>query len=1375
MPNRALAHLPVLILHACLAGHFICGAAAFTPLAAQTAADAPGEGRPIIRNYDHRDFGAEVQNWDVLQDENGVMYFANNGGVLEFDGRSWRLIELPARVAAHYLAVGSRGAGRVYVGAPGDVGYLDADDAGQLQFRSLLPADARQDRSFTAISRPVVTRSGLYFHLKNSVCRWTAGELRCRETSAPLSGIFAVRDKAYVHQQGAGLMQIVDSSLRPVAGGERFADQEITVLLPYTVAGVERLLVGTRQFGLYLHDGFSFQPLGPGIRDRAGQDQLLAGTLLRDSSLALATRLRGVLIVDAQGHVRQQIDRSAGLLADHAHGVWPDRQGGLWVALQHGISRVELNSPFTLFDEGSGLEREWRDVVRHQGILYVRGYKGLFASTGLDVTRSPATNIGPAPPAFRRIAALEPPVWSLLDVGHSLLASSRDGVYAIRDGRVRRIATYASMPMALYRSRRNPRRVYVGLAEGLASLRHEDGGWYDEGRIDGIDETVTSIGETPGGVLWLVSQWQRAIRLHHAGPREQAGVPDTRPGPAHVHRFGPEALTGRIAVREIAGRPVFLTESGILEFDETSRAFVPVPGLAVLAQNGRRSFSSIAEDPHGNVWVSSRKPGGVDFLWKQPDGSYVVDNAGLRQMPVWSIYPDPQGGLVWFSTPDYLLRYDPAVPGGAAGGFRTLIRKITINRERVVHGGAMPRSGAPRSGQESPRLPSSTSALDFEFAATGYDDAERNEFQSYLEGFDRTWSAWGNDASRTYTNLPQGRYRFRARARDVRGDIGEEAVFAFSVLPPWYLSTGAYAAYLLCLCGGILGARRIGHRRSRLKLEREREHMELEKLREIDRLKSRFFADVSHEFRTPISLILGPVGQMLEETTAPDARQKLELVRRHAEYLMRLISQMLDLSKLESRKLPLRVGPGDLARELGTIVAPFANLAENQGISLRLEASVGSGGAAAPAYFDRDVLEKTINNLLANACKVTPPGGTITVTLDRCRQPSAGGPDDEVAEIVVSDTGSGISAEHLPHVFDRFYQAGSIRIRDGFGIGLALVKELVELHRGVVTVASEAGRGTAFMVQLPVGRGHFRAEEIVGAPAVTHVANHDRPGRTAPGVPAVATAGSGEHRLDTTVLVVEDHKELRGFLREQLEPHYRVVEAGDGSAGLERARSFLPGLVLSDVMMDGMDGYELCRALKTNLRTAHIPVVLLTARAGREDHILGLETGADCFMVKPFDPGELLAQIRNLVEQRRLLRHRFSGSVILKPSEMAVVPADEVFLGRILAAVEAHLEDPDFDVEQLGQAVGLSRSQLHRKVRSLTQQPPTILIRSIRLQRSAALLAGRAGGVAEIAYSVGFSSQSYFAKCFREQFGCSPKEYRESVHASSDGRLPAHG
>jgi signal transduction histidine kinase/DNA-binding response OmpR family regulator len=1347
-----------------------------------------GPGRPIVRNYDHRDFGAEAQNWGVLQGDSGLVYFANHAGVLEFDGRTWRLIELPARLSVRSLTREGGGTGPIYVGAQGDIGYLGHDLAGQLQFTSLLPVDARRDRAFTAISRPVVTSSGVYFHLRRSVCRLVEDQLRCRETDSALSGIFSVGEHAYVQQQGVGLVQIVESSLRPVPGGDRFIGEDITVLLPYRTGGEDRLLVGTRGLGLFLQRGSAFEPFGPGITDpRLEEDQLVSGAVLPDGSLALGTRARGVLIVNRRGAVRQQIDRSTGLQDNHVHGIWPDRQGGLWLALQHGVSRVELGSPFTIFDEASGLEREWREVVRHQGVLYVRGYKGLFAGTGDTRARGVA---GTAPatrsPRFSRITEIDPPVWSLVDVGHSLLATSRDGIYEIQAGRPRRIATYTSLPMALHRAPSDPDRVYVGLADGLASLRLDGRSWIDEGRVEGIDETVTSVAEGGNGDLWLVAQGQRAIlvRFEEDGADAAAGRQRSRPRPTEVRRFGPEAMTGRVSVRRIAGRSVFLTEDGILEFDEASRGFVPVAGLASLAGAGRRSFSWIAEDPHGNIWAASRTPGGVDFLWKQPDGRYVLDNAGLRQIPVWSIYPDPQGSLVWFCTPDYLLRYDSSIRT-TPPQFKTWVRQVLANGDRVVFGGGTlpdPPQGRDRERVE-PALHATANSLRFEFAAGSYDDAERNEFQSYLEGFDRGWSAWGHDATRAYTNLPQGRYRFRARGRDVRGETGEEAIFAFSILPPWYLSAWAYALYLGLACGSLVVAVSRNRRKTRERLERQREHLELEKLREMDRLKSRFFADVSHEFRTPLSLILGPVGQLIDETTESSGRQKLEIVRRHAEYLMRLITQLLDLSKLEAGRMRLCSVPGDLAQDLTVIVSPFLSVAEAQGVQFDLDLPLEP---AAPACFDRDVIEKIVNNLLGNALKFTPPGGAVSVSFRRPGVVAGRGVEAaarEMVEIAVSDTGIGIPPEDLPRVFERFYQAGSIRSREGFGIGLAMVKELAELHGGTVFLQSHVGQGTTVVVRVSVGGLPAREPHEAQSPALTVPEAQPGARAAAPGadssevvmVPARAPAPGARPATGdrATVLVVEDHPELRAFLRELLERDYRVAEASDGSEGLREAMSLVPGLVLSDLMMRNMDGLEMCRALKTHEKTSHIPIVLLTARAGRDDTLLGLDAGADRYLVKPFDPPELLATVRNLVEQRRVLRQRFSGSLVLKPSEMAVVPADQAFLARVLAVVERNLDDPAFDVEHLGRAVGLSRSQLHRKLRTLTHQPPTMLIRSIRLERAAELLVGQAGSIAEIAYGVGFSSQAYFARCFRDQFGVSPREYR--VARADAQEMPPQG
>lgn len=1344
-------------LHVCVL--LLSGIAAL-PASAQITPAAEGAGLPIVRNYDHRDFGAEVQNWDVLQGDNGIVYFANNAGVLEFDGRTWRVIELPSHVGVRSLARDSREHGRIYVGAMGDFGFLTPDAAGELVFKSLLPSEARRERGFNEIINPVVTTSGIYFNLRRSVCRWLDDQLRCRDTEAPISGIFAADDRAFVQQANAGLLEIVDSSVRPVPGGERFAGEDITFVLSYPVGESQRLLIGTRRFGLFLHDGQSFQPFGSDLRDPRKEDQLLGAAVLADRSLALATRLRGVLVADEHGHLRQQIDRTRGLMTNHVHAVWPDQQGGLWLALQHGISRIELGSPFSVFNESSGLEPEWREIIRHQGVLYVRGYKGLFKSS-VSFDRSDPRQRTPRL-QFSRVAELEPPVWSFVAIGESLLVSSRDGVHEIRGGQTRRIATYASTPMALYGARTDPSRVYVGLADGLASVRMTGGMWRDEGRIEGIDETITSIAEGQGEDLWLVARGQRIIRLRFADAPAAAGGQRLAAGrPARVFPLEPDILKGRVTVRHIANRAVFLAEDGIFEFDDTTGSFTPVVSLGGLVRAGRRSFSWIAEDPHGNLWVASRKPGAVDLLWKQPDGSYVPDNADLRQIPVWSIYPDPQGSLVWFCTPDYLLRYDPSIRSDASR-FATLVRRVATEGDVTLYGGVVPSgSGAAQDAPQSGAvLGPGFNSLRFDFAAPRFDDAERNEFQSYLEGFDSGWSAWSRESSRAYTNLPEGHYRFRARGRDVRGEVGEEAVFAFTILPPWYRTTWAYFLYASLLCGCLVAARKLHVRRTRLKLERERERLELGKLRELDRMKSRFFADVSHEFRTPISLILGPVGEILEENPSPEHTRRLQLVRRNAQYLLRLISQFLDLSKLEARKMPLHVVQGEFVDDVAGIVTAFTELSVSRGVRLRFALpSSTSADWIGRCFYDRDVLEKILNNLLGNAFKFTPEGGTVSVEARRVAQH---------VEVVVSDSGPGIGPEHLPHVFDRFYQVDGTKSREGFGVGLSLVKELVELHRGTVEVESEPGKGTRVTVRLAVDADQFKRDEIVDPGGQVQRSSTELQPACVP-CRSDATALAGGRApcatdTQTTILIVEDHEDLRSFLREQLQPHYRVVEAGDGSEGLERAAAILPGLVLSDVMMQQMDGFELCRALKTNDRTSHIPVVLLTARAAPEDRLLGLNTGADCYVVKPFDPPELLARIRNLIDQRRLLRERFSASVVLKPSEMAVTPADEAFLSRLLVVVESNLENPEFDVEQLGRAIGLSRSQLHRKVRALTNQPPTMLIRSIRLQRAAELLARRAGSVAEIAYSVGFSSQAYFAKCFREQFHTSPREYRDAGH-----------
>jgi DNA-binding response OmpR family regulator len=367
------------------------------------------------------------------------------------------------------------------------------------------------------------------------------------------------------------------------------------------------------------------------------------------------------------------------------------------------------------------------------------------------------------------------------------------------------------------------------------------------------------------------------------------------------------------------------------------------------------------------------------------------------------------------------------------------------------------------------------------------------------------------------------------------------------------------------------------------------------------------------------------------------------------------------------------------------------------------------------------------------------------------------------AELCVADTGIGIPADQLDRVFDRFYQVDSSQNREheGSGIGLALVKELVELHHGTIQVGSEPGKGTVFTVRLPLGRSHLKDEEIAGMPVSAPPASWGAGLSDAAGSlgPAAADTGAAQGRGDRPIiLVVEDNADVRDYIKGYLVPAYSVVEARDGAEGVEKALDVVPDLVISDVMMPKKDGYEVCKDLKGDERTSHIPIILLTAKAGSESKIEGLETGADDYLVKPFEPKELLVRVRNLIDQRRKLRQRFNVAVPLKPGEIAVSSVDDAFLQRVKGIVEKRMAEQAFNVEELAREACMSRMQLHRKLKSLTSLAPSDFIRYMRLHRGMDLLKRRAGTVSEISYQVGFDDPSHFSRGFHAQFGVKPSE-----------------
>jgi signal transduction histidine kinase/DNA-binding NarL/FixJ family response regulator len=529
---------------------------------------------------------------------------------------------------------------------------------------------------------------------------------------------------------------------------------------------------------------------------------------------------------------------------------------------------------------------------------------------------------------------------------------------------------------------------------------------------------------------------------------------------------------------------------------------------------------------------------------------------------------------------------------------------------------------------------------------------------------------------------------------------------------------------------------------------------------EMDQMKTRFFSNVSHEFRTPLTLILSPLESMLmKENLEEKDRDNLEMMYRNAVRLLGLINQLLDLSKIDAGRLKVELIEYDIYKVLRMIARSFAPLAERKKIDYRVEIPDGE----LITYFDRDKLEKIITNLLTNAFKFTPEKGKVSCKIKLNDKKE--GMIKNSLEIIVQDSGRGIPAEQLEKIFDRFYQVADTWKNgiSGTGIGLSLTKELITLQRGEIVVESKPNEGSRFIIKLPLGKDHLKEhefevkklEEIKDDLLIVKFRMHDF--ETAD----VKSEDFVSEQVDQPVLlIIEDNADVRQHIYENFEKEYLVKQSKNGKEGWEKAVALVPDLIISDVMMPEMNGVELCKKLKTDERTSHIPVILLTARADVEDKIEGLETGADDYITKPFNIKELLTRSKNLIEQRKKLREKYTHQIDLEPGEIAVQSADERFLKRALEIIEKNMGDCDFDVNNFYPEMNMSRMQLFRKLKALVNQTPSELIRNMRLKRAAQLMKQNFGNIAEITYEVGFNNLSYFAKCFKEKFGVLPSEYK---------------
>ncbi|HPN71592.1 MAG TPA: ATP-binding protein, partial [Saprospiraceae bacterium] len=633
-------------------------------------------------------------------------------------------------------------------------------------------------------------------------------------------------------------------------------------------------------------------------------------------------------------------------------------------------------------------------------------------------------------------------------------------------------------------------------------------------------------------------------------------------------------------------------------------------------------------------------------------------------------------------------------------------------------------------------------------------DGQSLKYAYKLEGFHEDWIYASEEEKNVYfSNLPYQNYSFRFKAGNSDGIWSEEILLPISVSPPWYQSNLAYLLYLLCLVGviyllilGFLLKEQYDHQINLEKLERT-------KIEEVNQMKLKFYTSISHELRTPLTMIISPLEQIQSGKSTLDLQQNHQFILKNAKKLLAMVNQLLDFRKHESETEELDLTRQDIIAFLKESFYSFGSLAKDSELSLEFITDVDT----LEMTFDENQIDKLINNLVSNALKYTPKGGTI-------RLMTKFDPNQNQFFFSVSDTGYGIYQEDLQKIFDRFYQ-GKDHVQSGYGLGLAIVQSIVELHHGKISVESTRGKGTTFKIILPLG-----LEEI--SSNVQHPRSDDYEDMDLfanPKVPIDANDEilSNESDGRRKLLIVEDNEEIRSYLKQNFFDQFEILEAGDGAFGLELAMREIPDIIISDIAMPKMDGLELCKEIKTNMATSHIPVILLTARTSVEYKLNGYEFGANAYITKPFNMDILKQRVVNLLAYSDIIKQKYGKpsskiTYVYEPESPAEQSLDEEFMKNLTHIIEENLSEASFTVDDMAKLLLMSRIQIYRKVKALTGQTPNNFLREIRLKRASQLLELTDYSISEITYKVGFNDLKYFREKFKEEFGINPSDFRQA-------------
>lgn len=755
-------------------------------------------------------------------------------------------------------------------------------------------------------------------------------------------------------------------------------------------------------------------------------------------------------------------------------------------------------------------------------------------------------------------------------------------------------------------------------------------------------------------------------------------------------------------------------------------------------------ISSILEDRRGYLWISTES--GIsrydveneDFtsynFSENTAGNLFNENACLYTR---------NGNMLWGSL-DGMLVFNPETFAPDMTSPSVTFTALSVSDRKIAAG----REGSPLERSitysDGIRLRYNENTFTLEFSTLSMGDASKIKYSYMLEGYDRDWSFANSVNSASYKNIPSGRYTFKVRGTNREGEWSDEVTsLAVTVSPPWWASKAAYIGYAL-----ILAAILYFFYRLITKINALNNNVKLEK--ELTNHKLRFFTNISHEFRTPLTLIKVAVENMNAEPNVPEnIAKQVGVLSRNSQALTRMIDQLLEFRKLQNNVLRLDLEATDIVRFGRDIYESFSELALKKSITYNFLSNTDSNHI----YIDRRKVDKIIYNLLNNAFKFTPNGGKIVINISN-------DPEKQVCAIRVSDTGIGIDREKQHLLFSRFMQINFSS--SGTGVGLSLVKEFVEVHKGRIWYEQNGRQGSVFNVELPTNPEVYKNDNIVENSEADSRPVDENSNIVYPNDPTVEVKlpDIPEATLSNfKILVIDDNDSICDMLTEQFSNYFVVNTAEDGKKGLQKAIELNPDLIICDVMMPEMDGFEVTRRLKGEFQTCHIPIILLTAHTSLEHQMEGIQSGADAYIMKPFSMKYLISRVFKLIEQRERLKKRFSGSHVLDGNLLSNTDKDRSFYTLIDGILEQHMSEPDFSVDKFAEQAKMRRTIFYKKVKGVTGFSPNELIKVKRLQRAAELLIQGELTVSEVSYKVGYDDPFYFSKCFKEQFGCPPSKY----------------